>query len=97
MRLQGLAQDTPYTITDMAKLETELRQVELSGLSYDIEEHTLGVCAIGTGFVDPMGTAYSISIPVPRQRFEAKQRSLSEPLLACKSAIMELLTKDVPQ
>lgn len=88
---KDLAPDTPHTKTDIHELAIELRQIELSGISYDIEEHTLGVCAIGAGFIDPHGSAYSISIPVPRQRFEAKQRSLTAPLLNCKSAIVDHL------
>lgn len=56
---------TPRTITDLAALEQEIRQVELNGISFDLEEHTLGVRAIGTGFRDPSGKAFAISVPVP--------------------------------
>jgi DNA-binding IclR family transcriptional regulator len=66
---------TDATIKDRAALDTELRDVESSGLAFDLEEHSAGICAIGTAFRDPLGREYSLSIPVPRQDFRASGNS----------------------
>ena len=42
-----------------------------TGVAYDREEHTLGICAAGVALHDPLGNAVAISVPVPSQRFEA--------------------------
>jgi IclR family acetate operon transcriptional repressor len=64
---------TAATITDKAALQSALRDVAASGLAFDMEEHSVGICAVGVAFRDPAGRAYSISIPVPTSRF-ADQR-----------------------
>ena len=84
---------TQKTTTNHAILEQEIRQVELTGISFDLEEHTLGVKAIGTGFRDPLGKLFAISVPVPSQRFDEKQRSIIAPLLSCRDRIVVELVK----
>jgi len=64
-----LSQDTPSTVTSLDLLEKEISEVQQTGLSYDREEHTVGICAIGTWFTDPLGRPFAISIPVPSVRF----------------------------
>lgn len=92
-----LSADTSRTITDIAELQTQLRQVARSGLAYDLEEHTDGVCAMGTAFLDSLGRAYSISIPVPRQRFDQKSVALEEPLLACRDRLIATIHGSLPR
>lgn len=89
--------DTNRTITDIPALQTQLRQVARSGLAYDLEEHTEGVCAMGTAFLDSLGRAYSISIPVPRQRFDQKSIALEEPLLACRDRLIATIHGSLPK
>jgi DNA-binding IclR family transcriptional regulator len=79
---------TAATLTDKAFLEAELRDIEATGVAFDMEEHSQGICAVGTAFLDPAGRGYSISIPVPSNRFAAK-RALLEKLLT--KATAELL------
>jgi DNA-binding IclR family transcriptional regulator len=88
-----LAGYTPKTIVDHDDLDMEIRQVELNGISFDLEEHTTGVCAIGTGFRDPSGKVFAISIPVPSQRFDVKRRTMVAPLLNCRDQIVSELLK----
>lgn len=94
---QPMTAYTNRTITDVAELQTQLRQVARSGLAYDLEEHTEGVCAIGTAFLDSLGRAYSISIPVPRQRFDHKSVALEEPLLACRDRLIATIHGSLPR
>lgn len=85
---------TSTTIVDHDALEAEIRRVELNGIGFDLEEHTAGVCAIGTGFRDPSGKAFAISIPVPVQRFAVKRRTMVAPLLNCRDHILSRLSKE---
>jgi DNA-binding IclR family transcriptional regulator len=93
---QPLQSDTSRTVTDVAELQTQLRQVARVGLAFDLEEHTDGVCAIGTAFLDSLGRAYAVSIPVPRQRFDKKSVALEEPLLACRDRLIAAIHGSLP-
>lgn len=67
---------TPNTITNQQQLEQELAQIRAEGIAFDREEHTLGICAVGVAFADPMGTLAAISIPVPSIRFYGNEKRL---------------------
>lgn len=54
---------------DLTALAAEVREAQRTGLSFDREEHTVGICAIGTWFLDPLGRSFALSIPVPTVRF----------------------------
>ncbi len=58
-----------------------------TGVAFDREEHTLGICAVGVALRDPLGNAVAISVPVPSQRFEDQQALIAERLLATKRAM----------
>ena len=60
---------TPKTLTRLDALLADLKTVRRNGVAYDREEHTLGICAVGVAFHDPLGNAVAISVPVPSQRF----------------------------
>jgi len=80
---------TGATVTDRAALEELLREGEKTGLAYDLEEHSVGICAVGTAFFDSIGREYSLSIPVPATRFEAKKQLLSKLLKKAKADLLE--------
>ena len=80
---------TEATLTDRPALDASLRQVEKSELAYDLEEHSLGICAVGTAFLDALGREYSLSIPVPTARFEGKRHALSKLLKQTKIDLLE--------
>jgi len=82
---------SPATLTDKASLQTALRDVQQTGLAYDLEEHSLGICAVGAAFLDRSGRAYSISIPVPSSRFPAKRQLLARLLKKTKSDVLAAL------
>ena len=60
---------TPKTLTRLDALLADLKAVRETGVAYDREEHTLGICAVGVALHDPLGNAVAISVPVPSQRF----------------------------
>jgi DNA-binding IclR family transcriptional regulator len=82
---------TEATITDRSKLEEQLREVQHTDLAYDLEEHSLGICAVGTAFFDALGREYSLSIPVPAARFAGKQAMLAKLLKKTKAELLDKL------
>jgi DNA-binding IclR family transcriptional regulator len=88
-RLIGRAYEarTPKTLTRLDTLLSDLRSVRRTGIAYDREEHTLGICAAGVALHDPLGNAVAISVPVPSQRFQNRQALIAEKLAATKNAL----------
>ncbi len=82
---------TATTVTDKVALERALDDVRASGLAYDLEEHSVGICAVGTAFLDAAGRPYSISIPVPSSRFAAKRLQLARLLKKTKTDVLATL------
>ena len=91
-----LARDTDQTVTDAAELEREVRQVLMTGLAYDLEEHTDGICAVATAFLDARGTAYALSVPVPKLRFEENRPGFEESLLRARDSLVQQVMGSVP-
>lgn len=83
---------TPNTLTRLDKLLSELRIVRKQGVAFDIEEHTLGICAAGIAVHDAVGNYYAISIPVPTARFHDRKKLIAKRLLATKAAMSEHLS-----
>jgi IclR family transcriptional regulator, KDG regulon repressor len=68
---------TPHTIVDREALLAEFERVRREGIAYDIEERSLGVCAVGAPVRDQAGSVEAaISLVVPKGRFgpEEKER-----------------------
>ena len=78
---------TPHTLTALAPLLAELSVIRKSGVAFDREEHTLGVCAAGIALLDPVGNSIAISVPIPTPRFQNRQAMIAERLLATKRAL----------
>ncbi|HEY4142195.1 MAG TPA: IclR family transcriptional regulator [Pseudolabrys sp.] len=78
---------TPKTLKRFEVLVEELKAARRTGIAFDREEHTLGVCAVGVALHDPLGNAVAISVPVPIQRFPDRQNMIAERLLATKRAL----------
>jgi DNA-binding IclR family transcriptional regulator len=78
---------TPKTLTRLDALLADLKAVRRNGVAYDREEHTLGICAVGVAFHDPLGNAVAISVPVPSQRFAHRQALIAERLIATKNKL----------
>jgi len=83
---------TPQTITRLDALLADLKAARKSGVAFDREEHTLGICAAGVALRDLRGNFVAISVPVPLPRFDANQRKIAERLLATKRALEDHMT-----
>jgi DNA-binding IclR family transcriptional regulator len=94
-----LARSTANTIVQRAELLKEIESVRRLGVAYDLEEHTEGICAVGTAFLDPIGRAIAISIPVPTTRFKNKRLKglLTEQILQTRTLMLESLGASVNQ
>lgn len=64
----------------MDEFLASLREIREAGLAYDLDEHTVGISAIGIAFTDWKGDLHSISVPVPSTRF-VEVRSTAEAAL----------------
>jgi DNA-binding IclR family transcriptional regulator len=83
---------TPHTLTTLGELLEELRTIRKTGVAFDREEHTLGICAAGVVLRDLLGNHVAISVPVPGQRFYDHQGAIADKLLAAKRALQDHLT-----
>lgn len=72
---------TGSTIGDRADLLRELAEVRRSGVAYDREEYTPGICAVGVVVQDAVRGALALSVPVPAQRFYGHEERIAGVLL----------------
>jgi DNA-binding IclR family transcriptional regulator len=76
---------TDRTITTIPALLEQVAEIRATGVSYDREEHTMGICAAGRVVPTPDGGFAAVSIPLPAQRFYGNERHLAEALSdACR-------------
>jgi DNA-binding IclR family transcriptional regulator len=80
-------QRTPRTLTRLEDLLKDLKSVRKTGVAFDREEHTQGICAAGVATRDPLGNVIAISVPVPAQRFYQHQRNIAAQLRATNEAM----------
>ncbi len=89
-----LHQFTPSTLTTAAAVRTELEQIRSrGGVAVDLEEHSLGVCAVGAvvGHLDH--DLIAVSIPVPTARFTGREPELSRAVAAFADRIAEAIAQ----
>jgi DNA-binding IclR family transcriptional regulator len=72
---------TEHTITDHEVLAAELARVRAEGIAYDREEHSEGICAVGTVIRGLTGLSVAVSVPMPAQRFYGREQRLHDALL----------------
>ncbi len=89
-----LARLTPATITRRAELLSELERVQRTGVAFDHEEHTVGICAAGVAVSDLSGRIAALSVPVPAQRFAGRERELERELIRVRELASARLAGD---
>jgi DNA-binding IclR family transcriptional regulator len=82
---------TPHTITTLPGLHADIETVAASGIAYDREEHTLGICAVGSVIPGLSGHPVAVSVPMPVQRFYGREPELVAALRECVRRIEEAL------
>jgi DNA-binding IclR family transcriptional regulator len=84
---------TANTITSLDQLRREVEECRRTQLAFDREEHTEGICAVGTALLDPLDRPIAISIPVPTTRFAREEDRLVTELRRARRNIESLLQK----
>ena len=82
---------TANTLTRAPELLREIEECRRTGIAVDDEEHTEGISALGTGFIDPLGRAIALSVPVPTTRFRRIRTELAERLLDARARMLTAL------
>lgn len=76
----------------MKHLLAEIDAIRRTGIAVDEEEHSAGISAVGTAFLDPLGVAYAISVPMPTSRFAGRRERLAGLLLKTREKLSGLLS-----
>lgn len=79
---------TINTISKPAELRSAIEACARTGVAFDNEEHTEGICAVGTAFFDPLGRSLALSVPVPTPRFKKMKNDLVAQILHARAAIL---------
>jgi DNA-binding IclR family transcriptional regulator len=95
--LNPLPRMTPSTIVKTGELRAAIEACANAGVAFDLEEHTEGICAVGTAFLDPLGRCVALSIPVPTTRFNKMKGDLVRELLNARASIVAALGPDARQ
>ena len=89
-----LAKFTPSTKTNPIELKCEIESIRSGECASDVEEYTEGICALSMTFLDPLGRAFAISVPIPAPRFNRKRESIEAALRRCHEQISSGLSRD---
>ena len=79
------------TNADLKEFMRMIGKVRSSGFSYDLDEHTEGISAVGIPLADMHGVPHAISVPAPSTRFREEQGSIERALLAASRQVKRLL------
>lgn len=82
---------TPRTITTREQLLEELQRIRVERVAFDREEHTVGICAVGSAIPDVFGNLVAITIPLPSIRFYGNEQKLASMLLHTCDRIRQAL------
>jgi len=82
---------TPHTIASRSKLLDELAQIAETGVAFDREEHTEGICAVGAAVGNGEASLAAISVPVPAPRFYGREDELATAVRSAAAAASEAL------
>lgn len=78
-------------VGDIDAFLKRIEQIRRDGLAYDVDEHTVGISAIGFAFKDWSGEIHSISVPIPSSRYAASQAVVEKSLRKAKQRIEGLI------
>jgi IclR family transcriptional regulator, acetate operon repressor len=82
---------TPNTITTARELARAISETRQRGIAFDMEEHTLGICAVGAAVRDKADQFYAVSIPVPSVRFRQSRARCEAALLGAIEPLAKIL------
>jgi DNA-binding IclR family transcriptional regulator len=62
---------------NMDDVLSQLEDIRRDGLAYDLDEHSIGISAIGFAFRDWSGSLHAISVPMPSTRLRSRPKRIS--------------------
>lgn len=68
---------TAHTLTSRTAVGADLDKTAETGVAYDFEEATLGICAAAIAVREPSGVLLTISVVVPAQRFQESEAAIT--------------------
>lgn len=74
---------TPNTLGTMETLLKQVGAIRKGAIACDMEEHAMGVCAVGLPVGDFRGVKLAISVVLPVARFAAERKETEKALEAC--------------
>ena len=80
---------TPNSPSSWKQLQAEIEKIRKTGIAYDLEEHMLGISAVGTPVIGPEGEIAAISVPTPSVRFNDTMHQLEAALKDCRAKLIE--------
>ena len=72
-------------------LRAEIAEVQRTGLAYDIEEYTVGVCACGAYVRSVMGDVVSIAAVVTREHWDENHEKIVAAVIRARDAAQAAL------
>lgn len=82
---------TKNTAVSWDQLKLELEMIRETGLAFDQEEYMIGITSVSTAVHGPGGELAAVSLPVPTERFRAKEKQLVEALVNRSQAFQRRL------
>jgi DNA-binding IclR family transcriptional regulator len=82
---------TDKTVTDRGEILQMLETVRKTGVAYNREEATRGICAAAIALRAPSGALLTISVPVPTQRYADLEDKLTRVLLEIREEALAVL------
>ena len=76
---------------DQQTFMTMIEKIRNEGLAYDLDEHTVGISAIGFAFKDWSGEIHSISVPIPSSRYPASCEKVKQALRRAQEQVRSLV------
>ena len=86
-----LVRMTENTITDREALRMEIAEVRRTGLAYDLEEYTIGVCACGASVRSLMGDVVSIAAVVTKEQWDEHREKIVAAVVRARDAAQAAL------
>lgn len=81
---------------DPTAFKSQLDAIRETGLAYDIDEHTVGISAVGLAFRDWSGDLHSISVPVPSTRFKEVRSVVEAALVKTAEHVRKMMGRGSP-
>jgi DNA-binding IclR family transcriptional regulator len=84
---------TDKTVTDRAEVLEMLDEIRKTGVAYNREEATRGICTAAIAIRAPSGALLAISVPVPSQRYWDLEDKITRVLLEVRAEALAALSQ----